>query len=297
MKILLIINPKAGNGRGAKIGEFAQELFTERGVSFDLVYTEYPGHAVALARDAEGYATVCSVGGDGTVFEVANGLIKAGKAEAVTLGVVPVGTGNSFSQDLGVHNDVTAAVEAIVNGRSKHIDVGRFSTGGESYYFLNVLGFGFVADVAAAASRYKAVREASYAIGVVQITATLSHYELELTVDGKKYHRDNCFVEICNSRYTGGNMLIAPDAKIDDGLLDVVLLDKISRWRLLKAFPLVFKGEHAKVPQTEFLKGKEITARTNIAKILTPDGEIFGSTPVEVTVQPKLLKVHGLWNT
>ena len=193
MKILLIINPRAGNGRGARVGKLAEHLICDHNIDYSVIYTRCFRHAVSIAEEINTgeFNAIAAVGGDGTAFEVSNGLIKSGKSEKITLGIIPVGTGNSFSQDLGIHNDIKAAVDAIASGVTKLVDVGRYTIDKETYYFINVLGFGFVSDVAAVASRYKALGQLSYAIGVVQITASLSCYELELTVDGKKYLRKN----------------------------------------------------------------------------------------------------------
>ncbi len=298
VKVALIINPAAGNGRGAKAGKQAQAALGARGVECTPYVSEYPGQAVELARrlDPTALDAIVCVGGDGTLFEVINGLVQAEAPSSTTLGLIPVGSGNSFSQDLGIFNDFAGAVGTIVSGQPKAVDVAWVVTQGQRYYFANMLGFGFVSDVCHAAEPYKALRHLSYVVGVFQITATLSHYHLVLTVDGKSYERNNCFVEICNSRYTAGTMLMAPQAAIDDGLLDVVILNGISRRKLLKSFPLIFRGAHLSLPEVETFRGRHITASTDRPKILTPDGELLGSTPIEVGVLPKRLQVLGKWS-
>ncbi len=298
MKVALIINPAAGNGRGAKAGQRTLEALTQQGVACHPFISEYPGHAVAIAEglNLTDLDMVVAVGGDGTVFEVINGLLRAEAPPTTTLGVVPVGSGNSLSQDLGVFGDVDAAVQAVLANRHRPIDVAWFTAGGQRYYFANMLGFGFVSDVCHAAARYKALRHFSYVIGVFQITASLSHYQLQLTVDGKTYERTNCFVEICNSRYTAGTMLMAPDASIDDGLLDVVILNQISRRKLLRSFPRIFRGTHLELSEVETFRGRHITAVTNKPKVLTPDGELIGFTPIEVGILPGRLRMVGRWS-
>jgi len=298
VKVALIINPAAGNGRGAKAGQKALRALNEKGVTCTPLVSEYPGHALRIAERlqlAEFDIVVC-VGGDGTVFEVINGLLHVEAPSSTTIGVIPVGSGNSFSQDLGVFGDFEGAVEAVVRNRSRSVDVAWFTTNGERYYFANMLGFGFVSDVCHAAVRYKALRHLSYVIAVFQITASLSHYHLQLTVDGKSYERTNCFVEVCNSRYTAGTMLMAPQASIDDGLLDIVILNRISRRKLLCSFPRIFRGAHLELPEVETFRGRHIIAVTNRPKVLTPDGELLGSTPIEVGILPGRLQVVGKWS-
>ncbi|MDZ7378044.1 MAG: diacylglycerol kinase family lipid kinase [candidate division KSB1 bacterium] len=298
MRVALVINPAAGNGRGAKAGVRAATALRNRGVEYVPHISQYPGHAVQLARKlnvAELDAIVC-VGGDGTLFEVVNGLMQAEAPTSTTLGVIPVGSGNSFSQDLGVFGDFDGAVGAILNGERKAVDVAWVSTERKRYYFMNMLGFGFVSDVCHAAIRYKALRHLSYVIGVFQITAALSHCHLVLTVDGATYERTNCFVEVCNSRYTAGTMLMAPQAVLDDGYLDLVILNRISRGKLLKSFPLIFRGAHLELPEVETFRARHIVAVTDKPKILTPDGELLGSTPIEVGIIPRRLQVLGKWD-
>ncbi|MCR4437677.1 MAG: diacylglycerol kinase family lipid kinase [bacterium] len=298
MTVALIINPVAGNGRGRKAGQRTVAALTQKGVECKTLVSEYSGHAVRLAEelDPSAFEAVVCVGGDGTVFEVVNGLLHAEAPPSTTLGVVPVGSGNSLSQDLGVFGDFAGAIEALLDKQSRAVDVAWFSADGQRYFFLNMLGFGFVSDVCYAAARYKVVRHFSYVLGVFQITASLSHYHLELTVDGKTYERTNCFVEICNSRYTAGTMLMAPQAAIDDGHLDVVILNRISRRKLLRSFPRIFRGTHLELPEVETFRGQHIVAVTDRPKVLAPDGELLGSTPIEVGILPKRLQVLGKWH-
>jgi len=228
---------------------------------------------------------VISVGGDGTLFETINGLAQADPAFSTPVGIVPVGTGNSFAKDLGI-NSFETAVDKICRGRTARVDLGHFNCDSASYYFINVLGFGFVADVAQQAAAYKRLGSLSYIISLLSVMKNLSFYRLELTIDGEKYERENCLVEICNSTKTGGDMIIAPDARIDDGLLDVIVLNKITKTRLLRAFPRIFKGSHLALPEVETFKASSVSAVTSTPKTCTPDGEILGQTPIEVGVCP-----------
>jgi len=285
MRLLFIVNPVAGRNYGREAARRAEALLIAKGATVEIAFSLFAGHAVELARtaDLKELDGIVAVGGDGTLFEVVNGLLKTHEDLPVPLGQIPVGTGNSFSQDLEIH-DLETAIEKISLGKTKNFDVGFFTCEMGFFYFLNVLGVGFVADVCAWAFQRKGLGQLSYALGVIIITASLDHFQLRLTVDGTVYEREGCFVEVCNSRYTAGNMKIAPEAKIDDGLLDVMLLNRISRLRLLKAFPLVFSGKHLSIPQVEVFRGEHIKVETDQAKILTPDGEVFGHTPIEAGV-------------
>lgn len=284
MKVLLIYNPHAAHRRAEKMLPEVEALFTQKGIDFDLRLTDYPEHAVDLVRDAdfENYDGLVSGGGDGTLFEVINGYFKNPSKKRIPLGILPTGTGNAFARDLDL--DVShweEAVEVISYNKPRKVDVGLFHTHGQDYYYLNILGLGFVADVGKTAIRLKVFGNIAYTFGVFYQMAFLKTHQLNIEIDGKVFERENIFVEISNTRYTA-NFLMAPDAKIDDGLLDVTLLGKLSRRRLLQCFPKIFTGEHVFLDEVETFQAKHISITTDIPKVLTPDGELVGITPVEV---------------
>jgi YegS/Rv2252/BmrU family lipid kinase len=292
MKILLLVNPAAGRKQGKATAAQALKLFQDKGISAEARYSEFSGHLFQLAESAvtEPWDAIVAVGGDGTLFEIINGMLAGDPGLPIPLGIIPVGTGNSFSRDLNI-GGLDTAVAKIVRAKVRKVDLGQYESSEGTRVFINILGFGFVADVANEAHKHKRWGALSYVIGVLVITARLESYSLEMEIDGQKFTRDNCFVEISNSTKTGGDMLMAPQALIDDGFLDVIILNKISRIGLLKAFPKIFKGTHVNLPEVEVFKAKNISMKTNSPKILTPDGEIRGTTPLRVTVLPQKLQV------
>lgn len=200
----------------------------------------------------------------------------------IPIGVLPIGTGNAFARDLELYHDHWQdAIDIVALQKPRKVDVGQFRTHGETYYFLNILRLGFVADVTDIAHKLKITGNISYTLGVLQKTIFLKSFPLTITIDGATYQRENIFVEISNTRWTA-NFLMAPSAEIDDGYLDVTLLGKLGRIKLLKAFPKIFIGEHIYIDEVETFKAKEITVETGIPKVLTPDGELLGITPIEV---------------
>jgi len=284
VKVLLVYNACAGHKRAKKILPEVESGFIDRGIKFDLRITDYPEHATDIVASANlsRYDGVVAAGGDGTLFEVINGYYKNPAREKVPIGVLPTGTGNAFARDLEL--DVSRwveAVEIIRLGKPRMVDVGVFHTHGQDYYFLNIMGLGFVADVGKTALKLKVFGNVSYTLGVLYRTIFLKAYRVRIEADGRMYERDNIFVEISNTRYTS-NFLMAPGAKIDDGFLDVTLLSKITRRRLIQCFPKIFTGEHIQMDEVEQFKAKKITVETDIPKVLTPDGELVGITPVQV---------------
>ena len=293
MKVLLVYNPFAGHGRAQKILPEVEAYFLEKEIEFELRTTDYHEHGIEIVANADlsQYDGVIAAGGDGTLFEVINGYFRNESKKRIPLGVLPVGTGNAFARDLDLHNTHWKdAVDVIALQSARKVDVGRFTSHGESFYFLNILGLGFVADVTAIAHKLKFLGNLSYTLGVFQKTIFLNSYRLTITIDGEIYVRDNIFVEISNTRWTS-NFLMAPSAEIDDGFLDVTMLGKLGRIKLLKSFPKIFTGEHIYIDEVETFKAKEIKVETAIPKVLTPDGELLGITPIEVKCLHQAIEV------
>ena len=239
--------------------------------------------------DLENYNAVAAMGGDGTNFQVLNGLIKNQNDIRIPIALIPAGSGNSFSRDLNFKN-IEDGIEAITRNKPKPIDVLSFSQDSELFYFVNMTGFGFISDVSDRATKYKILGEFSYVIGVFLCTIGLKSHDMELEIDGQLIKGPNTFVEFCNSKMTAGSMMMAPDAEIDDGLMDIVVAGSMSRFNLLKTFPKIFSGKHGSNPAIKFYRAKKATVKTSPAKIMLPDGELFGTTPAEFIVHPKLVK-------
>ena len=295
MKVLLVYNPFAGHGRAKKILPEVEAELTKYNIEFDLRLTDYPEHATEIIKAAKlkTYDAIIAAGGDGTLFEIINGCYMNSTREKPPLGILPIGTGNAVARDLELHvSKWKEAIEIIAQMKPRKVDVGKFTSHGQSYYFLNILGLGFVADVTKTAKNLKALGNISYTLGVLYQMLKLKSFKLKIELDGKLLERDNTFVEVSNTTYTS-NFYMAPKAKIDDGLLDITLLNKLSRIGLLKAFPKVFTGEHVNLPSVETFTAKHIKITTVPPKVLTPDGELIGITPVEIECLHHEIKV--LW--
>lgn len=292
MNLALIVNPHAGNKHGLKAAHRVSGILNENGHEAHLLISEFPGNTIDIAEsiDVDLFDGILAVGGDGTLFEVINGLLKNKKELKIPLGQIPVGTGNSFIKDLGVTTEEDA-LKAVLSGNVREIDLGEFTYSGGSHFFVNLLGSGFVSNVAYRARKYKLFGALSYILGVLEELVVLKAVDIELNIDGTMIKRKAVFTEICNSRYTGGDMLMAPGAEIDDGLLDVVVLNRITRRKLLSLFPLLFKGEHVNDDALEVFRGREISLKSEKPLMLTPDGETFGDTPIEVKVHPGKIKM------
>jgi diacylglycerol kinase (ATP) len=295
MRILLVFNPNAGHRRAQKLLDPVLTRFAGRDVRVELRQTERQGHATEIVAGADfgTFDGVVAAGGDGTLFETVNGFFANRSAKRVPLGVLPVGTGNAFARDMQPGSEAAPwadAVDTIAAGQTRSVDAGRFRTRDREYYFLNILGLGFVADVVKTAYALKWLGNASYTLGVLHRTAALKPFRMRITLDGRTADREAVFVEISNTRYTS-NFLMAPGARVDDGLLDVTILGPLNRRRLLQCFPKIFTGEHVSLPEVEQTQARSIRIETDTPRALTPDGELIGSTPVTVECLPRAVEV------
>ncbi|MEJ2051764.1 MAG: diacylglycerol kinase family lipid kinase, partial [Calditrichota bacterium] len=282
-RIRLFVNPVAGHGRGRKNLERLLRLFRSHDIEVELTITEYHGHAAELAGQVpcNEYDAVVVAGGDGTVYHVINGLMTKPKDARCPVGIIPLGTGNAGALDTAGVQTVDEAVETIARGTVRAVDVGTFLMGRQKYYFLNVIGVGFVAEVGDMAVKWKWMGASAYTAGVFWEMLFLKSHHMHFEMNGDQFDVNGTFVEFCNTRYTAANMLMAPGAKIDDGYLDMVVCKKLSRRRLVSAFPHVFKGTHVTLPEIDVYKVKSVKLWTEEPRVLIPDGEIFGRTPIE----------------
>jgi YegS/Rv2252/BmrU family lipid kinase len=291
MKVALIANPLGNKNVASTIDQAVCQL-KAHDIHCDQFVTEYHGHAfkIVQALPIQEYDALIAMGGDGTNYYVLNGILKFQANRSIpTLGVIPVGRGNSFAKDLEI-NSIEDGIAAIIRKRTVPVDVCSYTQADDTFYFINLMGFGFVTDVARTAARFSRYGDLSYVIGVFHRTIGLQFHRMELEIDGTVFDSRNCFVEFCNSRYTGGDMLMAPEAQINDGCFDAVILAPLSRLNLLTTFPKIFKGTHVDHPAVQVVRGKYAVVHTDPPKALLPDGEIYGSTPTTIKVLPRLVR-------
>jgi diacylglycerol kinase (ATP) len=284
LKILLIFNPQAGHKRAKKLLYEVEAEFYSYNIDFDLAITDYPEHAIEIVRNCNfnNYDGIIAAGGDGILFEVVNGYFQNTSEKRIPIGVIPIGTGNAFARDLKIEStNWQEAVKIISMAKPRKVDVGKFRSHGQSYYFLNILGLGFVADVVDIVQKLKIFGGAAYSFGVIYKTLLLKSNKVKIELDGKVLERDMTFIEVSNTRYTA-NFLMAPTAEIDDGLLDITIANKVTRRKLLSSFPKIFTGEHIHIKEIETFKAKQIKIECDKTKVLTPDGELIGITPVKI---------------
>jgi YegS/Rv2252/BmrU family lipid kinase len=258
-----------------------------------MVHTERPGHGQQLAADAarQGARHVVAVGGDGTVHEVANGLLDA-DAEAA-LGVVPIGSGNDFAKLLGVYgHDPARAVARIVTARSRRFDVGRIL----DEWFVNSVGFGFGPAVVQTRNRMHHLKGfLSYLVPIVQTFFRFEPMLFDVAAPGFRERGYMMMVEVCNGTTAGGSYRFAPEADPADGKLDVCLIRRVSLPRFLLAIPRVISGTHVKMREVAIIKTAKITIRSPEQPLVVHvDGELREPGVQECTVTLERGKLNVL---
>ena len=294
MKLLVIFNPKAAHGRSVKQLAKIKAKFERLYIEVEYLPTQSPGHGVALvaAADLSRYDGIVAAGGDGTIFEVLNGLYQHPAQARIPLGLLPIGTGNAFARDLGLQpSGWSEAIDLLHRGQTRQVDVGRVNSADGSYYFLNIVGMGFSVHVAESAHKLKFLGNAAYTLATLWKMLALKSYPLVLELDGKVINCDNVFVTISNTRYTGTHFMIAPQAEIDDGQLLVTLLEPLPRRRLLKLFPTIYSGRHIEYKEVSTYKAASIKILSPAGMQLAPDGEFMGKSPAEITCLPGDLSI------
>lgn len=288
----VIVNPAAGRGAARRAESVVARAFRAQGWAVDLVRTEGPGHGQELAARAVdlGARHVVAVGGDGTVHEVANGLLRTDTDAA--LGVVPIGSGNDFAKIAGVYgHDPTRAVARLVTAKPRRFDAGRVL--GE--WFVNSLGFGFGPAVVQTRNRMVNLRGfLSYLVPIVKTFFEFQPPVLDVAAPGFREQGYMMMVEVCNGTTAGGSYRFAPDADPTDGKLDVCLIRRVSLPRFLLAIPRVIRGTHTSMREVAIIKTAKLVVRSPEQPLVVHlDGELRepGTNECTVELEPRRLNV------
>jgi diacylglycerol kinase (ATP) len=296
-KFLAIVNPAAGGGRSAKLAGAELAALREKGLNIDVIASTAPGHAKELAREAyeQGYRKFLAVGGDGTAHEVINGIFdRSGKTEKVELGFLPTGTGNSFLRDFS-EDGKKDSIAALLAGRKRRVDLVRLKHAGGTIYSFNVLSVGFTADVGAITNRvFKPFGHLGYLLGVFVRVAQLKRRGFKMRTDDERdWDERRClFLTFNNSKYTGGTMLIAPQADPTDGYIEYVRWGPIGRAGLLTMLPRLYDGTHVQHPLASRRAVKRVEFDLEGPVDVMIDGEIVRVLIQSIDVLPGAMAVY-----
>jgi len=293
---LAIVNPAAGGGRSRKMLGPALERLRAGGVAVEVAETKGAMDATRIAREAygRGQRKFIAVGGDGTSYEVVNGLFpEASARERPTLGFLPLGTGNSFLRDFSSRG-VEHAIESLLAGRTQGCDVLRLRHRGGVIHYINLLSVGFAADVATLrARRFSGHGQLGYVISIFLGLARLQRRPFPVRVDDEiEFDRRRClFLTFNNSKFTGGTMMIAPKAEVSSGLIEYVRWGAIGRLGLMRNLPKLYDGTHIEHPLAERKAAKRIEFNLDAPVDVMVDGEVLTLHCEMLDVLPAALNV------
>lgn len=287
-----LVNPNADMGRAWRTVADLRSLVEEFGGA-DWAGTVYPKHATSLAHQAaeDGYKLVIAAGGDGTVHEVINGLMRVPENARPRLGIVPLGSGNDFAHTLGIRKNPVEALKQVFTGKPMRIDLGRFDIGrGEYEYFDNTFGMGFDATVTIRSHRLSMLRGfMMYLVAVLQ-TIALNHEApmMHIEADSGCWNEETIMFVVCNGPREGGGFSVAPEAAVNDGVLNFAAVSHVSRLMMLRLIPEVMNGTHGRFKQVRMGQLHQLTLHAERPITIHADGEVicgFGMDVQRVSVE------------
>ncbi|MBX3273148.1 MAG: diacylglycerol kinase family lipid kinase [Sandaracinaceae bacterium] len=292
---LAVVNPAAGGGRCGKRAASALARLTGGGMPIDVFTTTRAGEGTERVRQeaAQGRRRFLAVGGDGTSYEIVNGLFpRDAGAPTPTLAMLPLGTGNSFLRDFAI-TDADAALRAILAGETHLCDVVRAEHAGGAIHYINILSLGFSADVGALTNRrFKRLGAAGYVVSVFITAARLAQPSFPIRVDGGATDARACvLLSFSNSRFTGGTMMMAPHADPTDGALDVIRISAMPRLPFVRSFPSIFAGKHVEHPKVEETRARTVELDLTGPVDVMVDGEVLALALTRLEVLPGALEV------
>ena len=291
-KYYLVINPHGGLKKGLGILEQVKPIFEAAEAEITVLETLYAGHARNMARTEsyEGYDGFCAIGGDGTMHEIINGMMKRKDGQKLPLGLITGGTGNSLMHDLDCLDPVNAA-KRIVTNRKRPMDIVKVNANGETLYAFNIVGWGMPTEINNLAEKMRWLGGQRYNIASIIEIIAFRQRLATLIIEGNRTVGDFGFILGCNTIHTGKAMKMAPLAQLNDGYIDLIVAHNTSRWKLFKMFPKVFSGKHISDPIIQYHQVKSFSVIPKEENVLNIDGEILGSTPIDVVVLPSEIDV------
>ena len=284
---LAIVNPAAGKGLGATLVPTLAADLGEAGLSVDVVASPAPGEAARLASHAveDGYDQVIAVGGDGTAMEVANGLVGTDTA----LALYPIGSGNDFSRALGYPRDRKRVGAFLASAPTRRIDVGDVN----GRIFVNAAGVGidgYVAERVIAAARVVGPT-LGYFAGALHGIATYRPRQMRVTIDGAAREGPHMMVAACNGTHFGSGMRVAPNAKLDDGVFDIIVGGDLGRWDSLVALMKIYRGTHVNGKTILAIRATSLDVELPEELTAQVDGEVERTDGLRIRMRPRSLTV------
>jgi len=301
-KIYLLINPYSGRKRGRKVGEKATQLLENAGISVESIYSDYAGHLVDIssALSINSQDCIAVVGGDGSLSEVITGRMRTNSKELPRFAVIPAGTGNAQGTGMGIKN-TEDAIERIISGRTQSIDLaevkltsGSIKKPGKSmiWYSHNLVTWGLGVDSTILAEKIRWAGPIRYDVGIVVMILFNRRRKATLTIDDTEIIDDFTLFLIQNTQTGGSGLQLGPGASVDDGLMDLGILKRMTRRSIFKAFSMLQKeARHVYHPSVKYHRFEKLKIETDEPTAINIDGELIGCTPLEMRVLPNSIKI------
>ena len=285
MRYLVIVNPVSGFRKGRKIWSQIEHLFAEAGEIIQVFHTEYEGHPkdIVLSYDFTTIDAIVALGGDGTMHEIINGMLNRVDQKQVPIGLVAAGTGNSLMHDLS-SLDPFYCTERILSGNKMKIDLAEINHNEGKLFAFNVIGWGLPTSINMLAEKMRLLKTQRYNVASLIEIIRNPKWKVNLKVGDKKINEEYAFFLACNTMYTGKGMKMAPLAKLNDGLFDIVMLKHCSRPKLIRLFSKIFKGNHIHDDAVHYYQEEEFSVSDSKWEDLFVDGHALVKIPVNIKV-------------
>jgi YegS/Rv2252/BmrU family lipid kinase len=288
----VIINPHSGRKKGAEVWRKLRPLFQNKGIDTHEFISTHTGHPYEIVSrlNLSIYDAIVVLGGDGTMHEVVNGIMDREDKLTKPIGLISCGTGNSFMHDLEGVNPIKAA-EIILAGHTIFIDLARITMPGLQLHAFNILGWGLTVTINNLAEKWRKLGGQRYNIAALAEILKNPKWQVKITLDGEVLEGEYAFFLACNTVYSGNGMRVAPNAVLNDGLMDVIILKEASRWRLIKLFAKIFSGKHIYDPLITYRQVSSFSIHPVENSVLNIDGQVTGHTPAVVNMVREALEV------
>ncbi len=299
---LVIVNPNAGNGKGKKDWAKIESLLTRAGIVYEAKFTRAKEEAISLATEgiAAGFRKIVTIGGDGTLNEVLNGVLGNNICPAVeiTLGLIPVGTGNDWGRMFGIPEDYEKAINIIKENKQMAHDAGfvSFYNGPVAgrRYFINIAGLGFESVVVRRTNYQKDHGRGGKLIYFYNLLLSLISYKntkAAVVIDGKNIDAELFSLNVGNGKYCGGGMRQTPDAIPYDGLLDVTIIGNIGKIEIIRKLHILYDGTILRHPKIKGFRCSQVKVSSDKTLYVEADGESLGHTPAEFGIIPSAINI------
>lgn len=299
---LVIVNPNAGNGKGKKDWDRISGLFAKEDIPVSARFTEKKGQAIEFAREAveKGFRQIISVGGDGTLNEIVNGLFNQDKIspKEIVIGMIPVGTGNDWGRMFSIPLVYEGAVHLIKENKTMLHDIGviNYYSGAQQQkrYFINIAGLGFEALVVKKTNKQKDKGRSNQAMYFYNLLSSLISYKkitADIIIDEKKFTSRIFSINVGNGRYCGGGMRQTPEALPDDGFFDITVIRDMGMIEVMRSLKLLYDGTILSHPKVDGYRSTNLRVESESGLFIEADGESLGHTPAEFSIIPAGINV------